>query len=644
MPVRSRNPFTGGGGSLGGARRPCKQGTLCPCSGNLSLFRPPPPPPPPRRAAPPPARPRPVPAPPAKRHSPAVGIMALRQALGRGVRLGRDALWRWLGGGGRAAPAPVPPGGLLLRRPPAPPARAGFLREAAARLGLSGGPPSPRLLLLRYRVPPAGRGLRLALGLGLALLEPALAERKQADEACRDIQTIFVQRNKPPKYQLGFLRQQGFRLEEYCIGQPIGKGCSAAVYEAAFPFAPSPKADVQLEAEDLNRHNHLDTQAGEEVHQASDWKDGYPLAIKMMWNISAGSSSEGILSTMSQELVPASRSALSGEFGAVTSSRRLLFGKKRLKGHPNIIQVVRAFTSRVPLLPGATVDYPDVLPSTLNPSGIGHSRTLFLVMKNYPCTLRQYLCERIPAPHLGTVMILQLLEGVDHLVHHGVAHRDLKTDNILVEFDSTGCPILVISDFGCCLADEKIGLRLPFTSWYVDRGGNGCLMAPEVVTASPGPRVVIDYTKADAWAVGAMAYEIFGAQNPFYSKEGTALESRSYKEEELPPLPEVAPLAVKKVIGLLLRRDPEQRLSARVAANILHLSLWGENILSRKELRPAKVVGWLLHQSAATLLMGRLGDGDRVETTLKRCFLANLEYEELLQAAALLRSWTRALL
>lgn len=27
------------------------------------------------------------------------------------------------------------------------------------------------------------------------------------------------------------------------------------------------------------------------------------------------------------------------------------------------------------------VDYPDILPSTLNPSGIGHSRTLFLVMK-----------------------------------------------------------------------------------------------------------------------------------------------------------------------------------------------------------------------------------------------------------------------
>ena len=48
---------------------------------------------------------------------------------------------------------------------------------------------------------------------------------------------------------------------------------------------------------------------------------------------------------------------------------------------------------------------------------------------------------------------------------------------------SDGCPWLVIADFGCCLADDRVGLQLPFTSWYVDRGGNGCLMAPEVSPA-----------------------------------------------------------------------------------------------------------------------------------------------------------------
>lgn len=38
-------------------------------------------------------------------------------------------------------------------------------------------------------------------------------------------------------------------------------------------------------------------------------------------------------------------------------------------------------------------------------------------------------------------MTLQLLEGVDHLVQQGVAHRDLKSDNILVELDAGGRPL-----------------------------------------------------------------------------------------------------------------------------------------------------------------------------------------------------------
>ncbi|XP_066493832.1 serine/threonine-protein kinase PINK1, mitochondrial [Tiliqua scincoides] len=567
--------------------------------------------------------------------------MALRQALGRGLRLGRGLLWRWLGGGASPAAPPAPPAALL--RPQAPPQpRSGFLREAAARLGLRRGPSAPGLLLFRQaasRLPAGPRRLGVALSLGLALLEPALAEQRQAAEACKDIQTIFIQRNKPQKNPLGLFRQRGFTLDEYFIGQSIGKGCSAAVYEAAALFAISCKASQELKAEGCSNYASPDIQAVEEdPSQTGGWRARFPLAIKMMWNISAGSSSEAILTTMSQELVPASGSAFSGEFGAVACTRRAVFGKKILKPHPNIVQVIRAFTSQVPLLPGATVDYPDVLPATLNPSGIGHSRTLFLVMKNYPCTLRQYLSERIPDAHLGTMMILQLLEGVDHLIRHGVAHRDLKSDNILVEFDSAGCPWLVITDFGCCLADEKIGLKLPFTSWYVDRGGNSCLMAPEVVTATPGPGVVIDYTKTDTWAVGAIAYEIFGMCNPFYKGEA-GLESRSYQDEELPPLPEMLPLEVKKLVEMLLRRDPSKRLSSRVAANVLHLSLWGENILDAKDLKPGKVVGWLLHQSAATLLTDRLGDGSRVEMKLKRCFLANLEYEDLWEATALLCSW-----
>lgn len=85
-----------------------------------------------------------------------------------------------------------------------------------------------------------------------------------------------------------------------------------------------------------------------------------------------------------------------------------------------------------------------------------------------------------------------------------------------------------------------------------------------------------------------------------------------------------------------------QRPSARVAANVLHLSLWGEHTLALKNLKLDKMIGWLLQQSAATLLADRLTEKSCVETKMKMLFLANLEYEALCQAALLLYSWRAA--
>ena len=78
----------------------------------------------------------------------------------------------------------------------------------------------------------------------------------------------------------------------------------------------------------------------------------------------------------------------------------------------------------------------------------------------------------------------------------------------------------------------------------------------QVATAVPGQGVVIDYSKADAWAVGAISYEIFGQPNPFYRVGG--LESRSFQENQLPPLSASVPADIQLVVRLLLRRNPNK--------------------------------------------------------------------------------------
>ncbi|XP_035500851.2 serine/threonine-protein kinase PINK1, mitochondrial [Scophthalmus maximus] len=452
---------------------------------------------------------------------------------------------------------------------------------------------------------PRNRSVLLAFGVGVGLIEQQLEDERGSAAACQEIQAVFrKKRFQSPLKQFA----SGYKLEDYKIGNRIGKGSHAVVYEAAAQFAPV-------------------TESGGKSRQR---EEDFPLAIKMMWNFGAGSLSEAILKSMSQELVPAAPRAVKQEKEQMTLDGQFGVQPKRMSVHPNVIRVYRAFTADVPPLPGAREQHPD------DSAGLGNNRTLFVVMKNYPCTLRLFLEVTTPSHRVGALMLLQLLEGVDHLCRQGVAHRDLKSDNVLLEFDSGYCPRLVIADFGSCLAQRDSSLQLPFSGAWVDRGGSASLMAPEVATAVPGSGVVIDYSRADAWAVGAIAYEIFGQRNPFDGAVG--LESRSYEEKQLPPLPAAVPADVQSVIRLLLRRKPSKRPSARVAADMLHLSLWGRKALvGHDSAGMRKLADWLLCQSAVVLLRGCSGPkGDSVEAELQRCFLSNLELEDLRTAAGFL--------
>ncbi|KAG7472081.1 hypothetical protein MATL_G00104810 [Megalops atlanticus] len=562
--------------------------------------------------------------------------MSVKHAISRGLQLGRSVLQ--LGFLKPAARVAAKFRGERLRvGPPARtaqpqtflPARYRYYRVSLS--GLAAQLQSNGFRRLLGAGSPRNRAVFLAFGLGLGLIEQQLEDDRRSTATCQEIQALF----RKKKFQSPLKSfTSGYKLEDYIIGRQIGKGCNAAVYEAAAPFA------VPREGEKCSLVE-LRSGGGDKQEDAGPLRcrsvTSYPLAVKMMWNIGAGSSSEAILSSMCQELVPAGSQAVKEESAVVALNGRFGWAPRRVSAHPNVIRVYRAFTAEVPLLPGAQEEYPDVLPTRLNPMGMGNNRTLFLVMKNYPYTLRQYLKVSVPSGREGSMMVLQLLEGVDHLCKQGVAHRDLKSDNVLLEFDSGGCPRLVITDFGCCLAERDCGLQLPFTTRCVSRGGNACLMAPEVATAVPGPGMVIDYSKADAWAVGAISYEIFGQPNPFYSLGPDGLDSRRYQEKQLPPLPASTPTDTQLVVRLLLRRNPSKRPSARVAANMLHLSLWGGRALAYQDRASMKkMADWLLCQSAVVLLKGCGLGGSSVEAELQKCFLANLDLEDLRTAMGFL--------
>lgn len=304
----------------------------------------------------------------------------------------------------------------------------------------------------------------------------------------------------------------------------------------------------------------------------------YPWALKMMFNYDIQSNAMSILRAMYKEAIPA-RCRLDN-VDAENWERIIMEQTIALPPHANIVLMPGFFCDQIPNLKYSRKLYPSALPSRLNPNGYGRNMSLFLLMKRYDSNLRDYLDNELDT-RTRVILFAQLLEAVAHLNRSGIAHRDLKSDNILIDSSSDSMPLLVLSDFGCCLADKRNGLRVPYTSGEIDKGGNQALMAPEIINKQPSMFAVLNYTKSDLWACGSIAYEIFGYRNPFYhasSDQATAsspvLYNDDYDESMLPELGEEVPMIVRKLVENMLQKSPGRRLNCDIAANVVELYLW----------------------------------------------------------------------
>ncbi|XP_015108858.1 serine/threonine-protein kinase PINK1, mitochondrial [Diachasma alloeum] len=437
-------------------------------------------------------------------------------------------------------------------------------------------------------------GVSLASGTGI------LTKEDELEGVCWEIREAVskLQWTKPHNdrnYESTSTTEDSPSLKNFVIGPPIAKGCSAVVYAAKFK-EPTP-----------------DCSPDPIIDRTSTDPTPFPYALKMMFNYDAESNALTILRAMYRETVPARRYHAHDE--VAIWEQRMAENKRTLPAHPNIVAMYYVFADRVPLLPGSSRMYPDALPARLNPEGSGRNMSLFLLMKRYDVTLKQYLKSKKEREGINIresiLLLAQLLEGVAHMNAHGIAHRDLKTDNILLDTsEEANCPSLVVTDFGCCLADKHHGLYLPYSSHDVDRGGNSALMAPEVITAEPGPFTSINYTKADLWTVGTIAYELFGGRNPFYGGQGEKpmLNNFHYGDEQLPEMGGDVPSVVRELVKGMLSRSVHKRLSVEMAATIMQLYLWAPSSWLRrysKSPSSSEIIQWLLCLTTKVLCEGR---------------------------------------
>src|SRR3989454_665616 len=120
-------------------------------------------------------------------------------------------------------------------------------------------------------------------------------------------------------------------------------------------------------------------------------------------------------------------------------------------------------------------------------------------------SLRAKLAREGALPISDTVRILRdVADALAYAHKHGVAHRDIKPDNVLLSN-----PHAVVTDFGVAKALSQSTGRSSLPSAGVALG-TPAYMAPEQAAADPHT----DH-RCDLYAVGALAYEMLTGRPPF---------------------------------------------------------------------------------------------------------------------------------
>ncbi|XP_063681933.1 serine/threonine-protein kinase NIM1-like [Bolinopsis microptera] len=145
--------------------------------------------------------------------------------------------------------------------------------------------------------------------------------------------------------------------------------------------------------------------------------------------------------------------------------------------------------------------------------------------------------------HTARFFFIQILDAVNHMHRCGVYHRDLKTENILMDKDKT----IRVADFGISTCERGL---------ITQHCGSPAYCPPEIFKKIP-------YLAApmDVWALGCILYELGAGGMPFRARTKQEMTDKILQVDYV--IPENFSDNLKDLVQKIIVGDPKDRFTLK---------------------------------------------------------------------------------
>ncbi len=195
-------------------------------------------------------------------------------------------------------------------------------------------------------------------------------------------------------------------------------------------------------------------------------------------------------------------------------------------------------------------------------------------------------------------LIRETALALSHAHEHGILHRDVKPENVLVDADGRAR----LTDFGLARL-ETASERLTLTGELL---GTPSYMAPEQADGKHGDQG----PHTDVWALGGLLYRALTGRTPFEADSIYGIIKKVISEDPEPPRrrhPDVHP-DLETIALRCLEKEPARRYaSAAEVADELRRFGGGEAIRARPAGRRERAARWVRRNRALTAALSLVG-------------------------------------